>query len=134
MNLFGRKKGIQPNSNWRTLEKKHAKSLAKRNPKYKTTTQKVYKGYGKRPDIYGQHKTVPHKRIGGESKCVKTLTSNNVKQARSYKKHPGYISKMEIGICRDTKVSRKVRKQAKASNISIKRFDVSRTKSWYRNI
>ena len=133
--MFGiKKKGIQPNSNWRKLEKVHAKSIAKRNPKYKTTTQKVYKKSRKRPDVYGQHKTIPHKRIGGETKCVKTLTSKHVTQAKSYKKHPGYIRKMEIGISRDTKVPRKVRKQAKKSKISIKRLNVSRIKPWYSRI
>ena len=103
-------------------------------PDYNFETQKTYSGYGKRPDVYGQHKKISYKRMIGEAKCVKELTSAHVKQAKSYKKHPGYIRKMEIGISRDTKVPRKVRKQAKKSKISIKRLNVSRIKPWYSRI
>ncbi|MBT4327486.1 MAG: hypothetical protein HOD60_11400 [Candidatus Nitrosopelagicus sp.] len=130
--MFWKKKGIVPNSNWRELEKVQADDMKKRNPDYKIQTQKVYRGYGKRPDIYGQHKTIPHKRIGGESKCVKELTSKNVKQAKSYKKHPGYLSSVEIGVCKETKVTHKVRKEAKDSGMKVKRYNVKREKSWWQ--
>ena len=132
--MFGRKKGIQPNSNWRELEKVQAREIAKRNPESNVSTQKVYRGYEKRPDVYGQHKTIPHKRIGGEAKCVKVLTSNNVKQAKSYKKHPGYLSNMEVGVCKDSRVPHKIRKEIRDSGMTLKRYDVSREKPWYKRI
>ena len=132
--MFGRKKGIQPNSNWRELEKVQAREIAKRNPDYNVSTQKVYRGYGKRPDVYAQHKTIPHKRLGGEAKCVKVLTSDNVKQAKSYKKHPGYLSDMEIGVSRDSRVPHKIRKEIRNSGMTLKRYDVPREKPWYKRI
>jgi|GEM_PF-2354218 len=129
MGLFGSKK-LNPDHNIKRLERKLAEDMAKNDPDYEFQTQKTYRGYGKRPDVYGQHKKIPHKRKIGEAKCVKELTSVHVKQAKGYKKHPGYASGGIIGVAKDTKVSHKVRQEAKDAGFKVKKLNVGRKKSF----
>jgi len=131
LRLFRKTSGINLNNNWKKLEKKLVKYMEESFPDYNFETQKTYSGYGKRPDVYGQHKKISYKRMIGEAKCVKELTSAHVKQAKSYKKHPGYAEGGIIGIAKDTKVPHKVRQEAKSAGFKIKRLNLSITKGFW---
>lgn len=130
--MIGRKNGIVTDNNWKKLENELYKDMKERNPEYNFETQKTYKGHGKRPDVYGQHKDVSYLRKVGEAKCVKELTLGHVQQAKGYKKHPGYVKDGTIGVCRDTKVPHEVRRQAKENGFEVRRLDVGLKKSWYQ--
>ncbi len=129
MGLFGNKK-LNPDHNIKRLERELAKDMERNNPDYKFQTQKTYKGHGLRPDVFGQNEKIPYKRLIGEAKCVKELTSSHVKQAKGYKKHPGYAEGGTIGVAKDTKVSHKVRQEAKNAGFKVKKLNVTRKKSF----
>lgn len=128
--MFGQKKGILKDNNWRKLEKELKKEMEKDYPSYNFQSQKVYKHDGKRPDVYGQHKQKPYERKIGEAKCVDELKPEHVRQAVGYKKHPGYARGGDIGVCKDTRVPHEVRRQAKDANLKIRRLNVSRKKNF----
>jgi hypothetical protein len=66
----------------------------------------------------------------GEAKCVKELTSAHVKQAKGYKKHPGYASGGVIGVPKDAKVPHEVRREAKDAGFKVTKLNVTRKKSF----
>jgi len=88
---------------------------------YKIETQKASASVGKRPDFFGVSKHNPRKRIVGDAKCVKELTSEHVHQVRGYKGYPFFAQKGVIIVKKTTKVPNKVRKLAKNANIKIVR-------------
>jgi hypothetical protein len=122
---FGESKKVADDNNWRKLEREAAKS--KRFEGYRVEEQKQSKSTGKRPDIFAINPHDSRDRIVGEAKCVKELTPRHIQQARSYK-GSHYAKEGVVFVARDTKVPHNVRAEARASNISIDRTNVSRKK------
>jgi len=125
---FGKKKVAQ-GSNWRELERVAAKSKVYKGHKVKT--QKTFRSTRKRPDIFALDKKNPRKRLVGDAKCVKEVTRAHVDQVAGYMKHPAYAKEGHIHTCKESKVSHKVRKYAKAKRILIHRTSVKRKKSFW---
>ena len=88
---------------------------------YRVQKQKVSTSAGKRPDFFGISKRNRHKRIVGDAKYVKELTSRHVEQVRGYKGYPFFAQKGVIIVKKSTKVPQDVRNLAKDSNIKIVR-------------
>jgi len=124
--MFGRKKGILKDSNWRKLEKEMAKS--KFFDGYKVQEQKTFKSVNKRPDAFAVNPKNQRDRRIGDAKSVKELTTAHVNQVKEYKRHPGYAKKGLLYVSSDTKVPHKVRKYAKDSNIKVERGTTPRKK------
>jgi hypothetical protein len=88
---------------------------------YDIVKQKVSTSAGKRPDFFGISKSDGRKRIVGDAKYVNELTSQHVKQVRSYKGYPFFAQKGVIIVKQTTKVPDEVRDFARESNIKIVR-------------
>lgn len=130
--MFGRKKGILKDSNWRELEKEMVKSKFFKG--YNVQEQKVFRSIRKRPDAFAINPKNPRDRIVGESKCVKELTYANVDQLKDSKGHPGYAKKGLVYVAKDSKVPHKVRKYARESNIKVERGSIPRKKTSFWGI
>jgi len=125
--VFGRKKqGILKDSNWRKLEKEMPKS--KFFEGYKVQEQKVFRSVNKRPDAFAINPKNQRDRRVGDAKSVKELTYAHVDQVKEYKRRPGYAKKGLLYVASDTKVTHKVRKYAKDSNIKVERGNIPRKK------
>ena len=125
--MFGRKKGILKDSNWRNLEKEMVKSKFFNG--YKVHEQKVFRSVRKRPDAFAINPKNQRDRRIGDAKSVKELTFAHVEQVKEYKRHPGYAKKGLLYVASDSKVPHKVRRYAKESNIKVERGNISRTKT-----
>jgi len=125
--MFGRKKGILKDNNWRELEKEMPKS--KFFDGYNVHEQKVFRSVRKRPDAFAINPRNQRDRRIGDAKSVKELTIDHVKQVKEYKRHPGYAKKGLLYVASDTKVPHKVRRYAKESNIKVERGNIPRKKT-----
>jgi|APSaa5957512535_1039671.scaffolds.fasta_scaffold138200_3 hypothetical protein len=126
--MFGLgKKKLNGRHNIRELEKEAADSVSK---KYKVSTQQTSKRTGKRPDVFGINPKNNRDRIIVDAKCVSEVRPENIKQLKEYKKI-FFAKKAVIHTASDTKISSKIRNQAKDAKISFKKSDKIKRKKYF---